>query len=515
MPDPRPSVASRAAGSARALRVPAFAILALAYVYAFPYFDKLRSANEMPRLLQTQEFVDKGHFWLDERRADMTSQFDTSFGPDGKQYPNKAPGPSFVAVPVYVAAKALGAKTIATFTWAFRVFAVTLPALLFLPFFYRLTRHFTEDEAARRTALFAYAFGSPAWVYAVLFMSHQLAAVCAGAAFVAAVPLVRATTTRPKLAASGVGFFAAASVMMDYQSAVAAALVGIYVMAFGANRVRNVAWAIMGAAPVVIALGVYHQICFGSPLRTGYHYSVDQVTRKGFMGIVGLSGPSVFSTTFMPSNGLFVLAPWLLLAFVGFYAIWSDKAARARAGKEAGLCLAVFVGYLLFLSSLDPYMARGGWCVGPRYLTVSLPFAAWLASAGFARVYRHAAASAVARAAVVASVIIYTAAVVTYPHWPDGLQNPLYELTFRLLRSGRSVHSLGQVLGLPGAWAAVPLFLLSLGATCWSFARRWRSRGAALALVLGLLWVGAYALFPRTGAYAERAFAFVVDTWEP
>lgn len=494
---------------------PAFVLVAVSYLYAFPYFEKLRSANEMPRILQTQEFVDKGRLWLDERRADMSSQFDTSFGPDGHQYPNKAPGPSFVAIPVYSAAKALGARTLRDFTWAFRVFAVTLPALLFLPFFYRMTGHFTDDLRARRTALVAYALGSPAWVYAILFMSHQLAAVCAGAAFLVAVPLCRQRLRRPKLGAAGVGLFAAAAVMMDYQSAVVAALVGLYVLIVGRERVRNGGYAILGAAPVVVLLGLYHYVCFGSPLRTGYHYSVDEVTRKGFMGIVGLSAPSALSTTFLPSNGLFVLSPWLLLAFVGAFAIFKDAAWRRRAGAEALLCLAVFVSYLLFLSALDPFMARAGWTVGPRYLTVSLPFAAWLSCAGFAFVFKHVAARVAALGAVVASVIIYATAVLTYPHWPDRLQNPLYELSFRLLQSGRSVHSLGHLMGLPGVAAVVPLYACALVALAWAFPRVDGRKGIAMAYVLGVAVVGAYALFPGSGAYAEQAFSFVMGQWEP
>ena len=496
---------------------PAFLLIVVAYVYAFPYFDSLRSANEMPRLLQTQEFVDKGHFWLDERRADMVSQFDTSFGPDGKQYPNKAPGPSFLAMPVYVIAKAAGLKTIAAFTWAFRVFAVTLPALLFLPFFYRLTSRFTNDEDARRAALFAYALGSPAFVYGVLFMSHQLAAVCAGAAFVVAVPLVRQEAKRPTWSAAAVGFFAAASVMMDYQAALAALIVGIYLVAFGAQRVRNVIFAAAGAAPIVLLLSSYHTVCFGSPLRTGYHFSVDQVTRKGFMGTVGPSAQSFFSTTFMPSNGLFVLAPWFLFAFIGAASIFSSRDQRERVGKEALVCTAVFGTYLLFLSSLDPYMARGGWCVGPRYLTVALPFAAWLACAGFAVAFKHAWMRIVALASIVVGVTVYTSAVSTYPHWPERLLNPLYELTFRLLRSGRSVHSAGQYLGLAGANAALPLFALVALTLAWLFSSRtqggWKT--AAGAFALGGAVVAAYSFFPGSGPYAEQAWNFVVSTWEP
>src|SRR5437762_1815594 len=50
-----------------------FLLFAVVYLYAFPYFDKLRSANEMPRLLMTQEMVDRGVFYLDRRLPEFGS----------------------------------------------------------------------------------------------------------------------------------------------------------------------------------------------------------------------------------------------------------------------------------------------------------------------------------------------------------------------------------------------------------------------------------------------------------
>jgi len=40
-----------------------FSLFAVVYLYAFPYFDQLRSANEMPRILMTQQMVDHGVFY--------------------------------------------------------------------------------------------------------------------------------------------------------------------------------------------------------------------------------------------------------------------------------------------------------------------------------------------------------------------------------------------------------------------------------------------------------------------
>lgn len=493
----------------------AFLLFAVIYLYAFPYFDQLRSANEMPRILMTQEMVERGTFSLDRRVGEMGSTLDLSRGPDGHLYPNKAPGPSLLAVPAYLVCKALGFTSLRACAWAFRVTAVTLPALLFLPFFYRLTRRFAPEEPARRTALAAYALGSPALPYGLLFFSHQLAAACAGAAFVAAVALVRREGRHEPDAAAATGLFAASAVMMDYQAAMASAAVGLYVLIRGQRRARNLLLMAAGALPPVAAMATYHKICFGSVLKTGYAFSFDTVTRQGFMGMVGPSRESAFSTFFMPANGIVVLAPWIVLALVGAVAIARDPEARARVGAEALVVGAVFATYLLFVSSLVPYMARGGWCVGPRYLTVSLPFAGWLAAAGFAAADRRKVTSVLAQALAVAGCIVYLVVITTYPHWPDQLRNPLYELAFPLLQHGYAVHSVGTALGLRGIWAVLPLYLFALGLVLWLLAkgRSWKS--AVLACVLGAGIVAGHRAFPLTGAYSQRAWGFVTATWEP
>src|SRR5690349_7782521 len=90
-----------------------FLLFAAVYLYAFPFFDQLRSANEMPRLLLTQEMVDCGVFYLDRRMSEFASTADLSRGPDGHLYANKAPGASFLAVPAYLVCKALGITSLA------------------------------------------------------------------------------------------------------------------------------------------------------------------------------------------------------------------------------------------------------------------------------------------------------------------------------------------------------------------------------------------------------------------
>ncbi len=168
------------------------------------------------------------------------------------------------------------------------MFAVTIPALFFLPFFYRLTARFTPEEPARRAALVAYALGSSALPYSVLFLSHQLAAICLGGAFVAAVTLVRERDGAPQAdGAAGGGAVRGRRADGLPDACSSSPVVGLYALIRARGRLRNVAMFALGALPLAVALGAYHKVLFGSPFTTPLSTANDTVTRTGFLGLVG------------------------------------------------------------------------------------------------------------------------------------------------------------------------------------------------------------------------------------
>ena len=495
------------------------AVFAFIYFYPFPYFEKLWNANEVPRVFLAEEMVDHQHLWIDARIPDRgrIHSLDVSIAPDRHLYPNKSPGLSFLAAPVYAVARLFGHPSPRTCTWLFRAITITVPALLFLPFFLGMARRFAPDERACRTVLVAYALGSPALVYSILFMSHQPAAVCVGGSFLAAVALARKETSHPFLVAVLAGLLAGASVVVEYQSILGVLVIGIYFLVRVPNRVRAAGAALLGALPPAVLLLAYHALAFGSPWKSGYTFAVESTLHKGFLGVVGPSATCFWNTLFTPSNGLFTLVPWALFAIVGVVAVARDREARERCGAETIVCVAVIAVNVALLSALDPYMSRGGWSVGPRYLTASLPFVAWLAAAGFRAVERFSPARVLAQALVVSATIVFVVGATTYPHWPDGLRNPIYELAFPLLTHGYAVHSLGTLVGLHGLWAIAPMYTVVLGVTVWLLShgpgRSWRQTALACILAVGL--VAGYRALPMTGPYASRAWSFVTATWEP
>jgi hypothetical protein len=516
---PAPDPAQPAAHAPKRWPLRWLLVFAFIYLYAFPYFEKLWSANEVPRVLLTQEIVEHHRLWIDARMTGEASKhaLDVGVAPNRHFYPDKAPGLSFLAVPLYSVARLFGHPSLRTCTWLFRVLIVTLPALIFLPLFLRMARHFAPDERACRTALVAYALGSPVMVYSLLFLSHQLAAVCVGGAFMAAVALARRQTARPFLVALLAGFLAGSSVLVEYQSVLALSVIGIYFVVRVPNRIRAIGAALLGALPPALVLGIYHTLAFGSPLRVGYSFAIQDTMRTGFLGMVGPSATCFWITLFLPSNGLFALAPWVIFAVVGAIALARDREAWARCGAEAVVCMAVPVVYVAFLSSLVPYMTHAGWSVGPRYMTAALPFVAWLAAAGFRAVERSRPARVLAQTLVVSAAIVFVTAATTYPYWPDRLRNPLWELAFPLLTHGYAVHSLGTLVGLHGFLALAPLYAVVLAAMVWLLSRGpGRSlRQTALACILAAGLVAGQRAFPPTGAYAQKVWSFVTATWEP
>jgi len=494
-----------------------FLIFAVVYLYAFPYFDRLRNANEMPRILMTKAMVDHRVLYLDQVQGELFTHTDTSVAPSGHIYPNKPPGPSLLAVPIYALCKLFGFTSLRAVTWAFRVITVTIPSLLFLPIFYGLSRRFASDELSRRVALVAFALGSQQFPYALLFMSHALTAVFTGLAFYSAVALVRRGTSRPVWAAANVGLGCSLAVAMDYQAALPSLVIGLYVLLCSRRRVLHTVLMALGALPIATFLGLYHKVAYGGVFETGYAFAVDTALKNGFMGLVGPNRISFVNTVLLPSNGLLVLAPWILLALVGAVAVAIHRGLRTRCGAETLACAVILVADVLMLSSLVPYMSRNGWSVGPRYMTVVMPFVGWMAATGFAVARRYAVIKVLGLALVVASVVVFVVGGTMFPHWPDRLANPLYDLVFPLLGRGYAVHSLGTAVGLHGIFAIAPLYLFTLLAVMWLFGLARKRALPALVVVCSLagLIVLGHRAFPMTDQSVVNPWPMIHTIWEP
>jgi hypothetical protein len=181
--------------------------------------------------------------------------------------------------------------------------------------------------------------------------------------------------------------------------------------------------------------------------------------------------------------------------------------------------LLVFVAMLGFLGGVPNWHA--GWCVGPRYIAVVVPFLTW-AITFWARVPRLARAGGpLLGGLVIVSVVLCGVSGAVYPHYPEAFDNPLFDLAFPLLRDGYQPYSFGWLIGLRGAASLLPTALAALAALATGLGsgasdmKDWAGR------VFVALFIAAVALLPLS-AYGRRpradeaaATQVVRATWEP
>lgn len=499
-------------------------VLVAAYVWSFPYFEQIHSANELPRIWLAQAIVDEGRFAVDTGVRTLggpvadVSELDRPATPGtsakGKYYSNKAPGMSLLAVPAYAVLRLFGRPTMRATTFWLRLTASTLPQLLFLWLLAWWLSKVCADQVARRVALVGYALGTMAFTYGVTLFSHQLAAGFAMASFIVASMWARGVLRERWLPAAGAA--AGMALLCDYQAVFLCVPVALYLAWRGRGvwpRLRALALAGAGAVGPVLVLLAYHQACFGSPFRTGYNASKTfaHLHSQGFLGLVWPPMKAAFvGSFFTPDNGLFVLSPVLLLALPGM--VWLCRRRETRA--EGVIAVSAFVIGAWFVSSIA--MWRGGWNVGPRYIAAALPFLVWpVAEAlAWARVQRLPLAWVGGVALVGVSLVVYGVLTPMYPHLPSGqfhpvFVNPLYDVGFWLLGRGYAPYNAGWAVGLGGVWGMLPYFALVAGALALALGQgepgerrmwRWHAAGALGAAVL----VGLYALWPQgRGAHMD------------
>jgi hypothetical protein len=505
----------------RPVRLALVGLIAFLYLYPFPYFEKMRSANELPRIYLTSAIVDEGRFAIDTGVAQHGKTVDVSPS-GGHSYSNKAPGSSFLAIPAYLLLEGAGAlmgrePSLAGKTWAFRIATGVIPTLLFLLLLWRFLARYTPEPSPRATAVAGYAVGSMAMTYSILFVSHQLSAVCIASAWILAVWVVEDGRDVRLLAAAG--FLAGAAPLVDYQAAFAGLPIAAYLVWKLVGKAPRRPWALALAAlsslPPMALLLFYHWRAFGHPLRTGYAASETfaHFHQRGFLGMDELRWKAFVGSTVAPDNGLLLLCPMLLLALPGLVLL-----ARRRDYWTVAVTASVIAIYLLFISSLSFW--RGGWQVGPRYITAMLPFAmvpvaVAIAAADRAPGWRGELAWAGAIALVATSIAIYSLSSALFPHFPESFKNPIHELVLRLLGEGYAPWNAGWLVGLRGLASLVP-YLVALVALLVIAAvpRRERAPAGLAGLILAAGIVAAYGTFAGGGAAAQQSYERIT-TWMP
>lgn len=403
---------------------------------------------------------------------------------NGHAYSDKAPGVALIALPVYIAlrpvlnhpslrshlqslassgalASTLRAEgtglneekvRFALVQYALTILSITVAAALFSVVFYGALRHIQIDSAPALLGVLAYGLGTTAVPYAGNLYSHQLVAVLLFGAFSLAWRCSPATTnwwSRSLLCGLLLGW----AVISEYPAALPALAIGIY--SLYRQRWRWMIPMIIGAMPPMLLMIIHNLVAFDTPWPVGYAHSAfwGSQLRSGFMSVTYPHLIALWGLTFGGFRGLFVRAPWLLLAVPGYIAWWKSSHWRA----ELWVALVVPLSLFLFYSSSEA-LWWGGFAAGPRYLVATLPFLALPAAWWIGQYWRQRAARLLAVALVSLSAAATWAEALAGQLFPDEqIKATWSKYVLPAWERGDIARNLGSALGLHGAASLLPL----------------------------------------------------------
>lgn len=406
---------------------------------------------------------------------------------EGHFYSDKAPGTSFVAIPLYAIFEKLGARGLtdalttrlahnpafattldpngkgmlaeSVYEYAAQVwvtfFIVTIPSVLMAILLFRLVNLWLDDRFAAFFIALTYSVATPALTYANNLYGHQPAAFLLTAAFYLLYQSGRGRRIVPYALLAG--FALGAVVVTEYQTALIAGGLGLYAL----YKLRN--WKLLfgmglAALPPVALAAWYNLVIFHTPLPVGYLFS-PLYTDLHRIGLISLTYPKLDALAelmFGSERGLFLISPLLLLAVPGF--VWFARVKQLRA--EFYVCLWSVISFWLFNSSSA--MWQGGFAVGPRYLLPMLPFMAL--PIAFVLPHAHALWARLGIGLLtlwsILGVWILTLGGQEFPQYQ---RNPWVEYSIPQLLAGNVARNLGMLVNLRGLASLLPLAVCVAG----------------------------------------------------
>ena len=438
-------------------------LLVFAYLLPVPYFDALNNPNENVRVYMTRAMVDFGTMAIDPVIAEWGYVNDKATI-HGLMYAGKAPGTSYLGIPGYWLYSTLCAATDSAVTregavWACRLSGSLLPCVFFLFAFAAHMRTVSRHATLQVTGIVLLGVGSTFYPYAMLFASHSaIAAALCGSYFL----MLRHRESPeawwiPALS----GFLLGSAVCMEYPAAIGGLILAVWGTLTCRHHARFVLGHLAGATPPMLALIAYHMV-FGGPFETAYAHLENpefaESVSEGFFGLARVQPRALWGSFFAPSNGLFWFMPWSILAVLALLPGILDRKLR----ESALLTTAILVSYTIFISMVDNW--RGGWTAGPRYIMPVIPFlVVWLVKV-LDRAY-HVVGSwwwirLPAYALTVPAVFACSLSALYFPHYPEEIENPIFEISVWFLTHGYLPASV--VSNLTGDVTGATLFMLAV-----------------------------------------------------
>jgi hypothetical protein len=300
----------------------------------------------------------------------------------GHFFPNKAPGPSFLAVPGYALLfhleRAAGLDPddwwiLTVNAWLSGVLSGGLVSAAGCLLFYWLACDLSGgDQRVSLLATAAFAGGTLFFPYATMLHEHNFVAVglLGGFYCLYRVKHLAECAHRRWLWLFVAGVSAGMAAACNYVAAGVVVFLGFYLLSFD-RAARSVFAYAFGVLMPFLALCAYHGACFGKPFTTGYHFQNPHFLagEGNFLGVFQLPRGEILTALLLsPYRGLFFSSPVLLMGVCGWICLRRERDHRA----EATLFLAIVAFFLLLNSAFNGW--PGGWAAGPRYLVPAVPF---------------------------------------------------------------------------------------------------------------------------------------------
>ena len=439
---------------------------------SYGYFLQGGGWNQAIRLDLAWAMVERGTLSIDAYTANTG---DVAIF-EGHLYSTKAPGSSFLAVPLVATLRVIQAglgfdaetgtsRTVQghIVTWILCGWGTALLAGL-LAIMSRRWYGATHREAVLLALTFG--LGTIAFPFATVLLGHSLAAALGVASLVLVLP-GPGREPHPGWA----GLLAASAMVTDYPAVIFLVVSGLALL-WSQRSVGSALRFALGALGPVLLLAAYHQACFGSALTTGYAYQTEMFQHQDeavLLGLFSLPRPDrLWAITLGAKRGLFLLYPACLLGLLAPLAVWKRSSARL----PLLAAWAVFLWFLMLNASYPVW--DGGYSSGPRHLIAGVPLLMAPAALLFRGLWRWPTLILAALSTALATVI--TLVNPLGPYQVDSLlgdyilpalgmgrvsQNfflwwPDWQPTGQEQAAAASIN-LGEWLGLPGALSLLPL----------------------------------------------------------
>jgi len=242
----------------------------LTFFIIYLAFAGIPTANELSKLDLTRAIVDEHSFKIDSY---YNNTIDRAYY-KGHYYSTKAPGSSFLAVPIYAIYKSVARAIYGQDNLDYSLsspllmlviiaFTEVLCGALSVVLVYKISRYFANKEKHRMLATVAYGLGTLVFAYSRFFLGHAIATFFAFFSFYLIFKMKKEKKDYSFLAGLMAGF----AILTRYETIIIA--FGCLILLISLKKLKPIAKFLLGFFILVLVLFAYNYAIFGNFLTFG------------------------------------------------------------------------------------------------------------------------------------------------------------------------------------------------------------------------------------------------------